>query len=174
MENRQRHSYQIAGLIILALGSAILLQSYQIRSLENRQRLKVRELSVVDEHGTERVRIGSPLPDPMVAGTRRKRDGVVSGILIFDSTGTERGGYVTGDEYANAMLTLDSQATQTMLLLAEPSGDTMFRIWKRDQTGSVTMGVSENPFLNVKQHGEPLFIIPPGNPQSRDLRPLFR
>jgi hypothetical protein len=133
----------------------------------------LRELAVLDERGTERVLIAAPLPDPMIAGERHKRDGAVSGIIIADATGTERGGYVTADGYANALLTLDAQGSQTVLLLAEPDGAATFRIWNRDK-GSVTMGVSDNPFLNVKQNGAPLFVTPAGNPESRDSRPMFR
>jgi len=180
LENRQKRTYQLAGLLVIAMVGALVLQSRQIRNLESPQKLRVRELAVVDERGTERVLIAAPVPDPMIAGKRHKRDGAVSGIIIADATGTERGGYVTGDGYANAMLTLDGaglsndgQGSQTVLLLAEPDGGTTFRIWNRDK-GSVTMGVSDNPFLNVKQNGKPLFITPADNPESRDSRPLFR
>lgn len=127
----------------------------------------------MDEHGTERVLIGAPLPDPMVLGKRHKRDGPVSGMLIADATGTERGGYVTSDQGDNALLTLDGQGFQTVLLLAEPDGSTLFQIWNRDQ-GSVTMGVSGNAFLNLKETGRPVFVMPEKNPQSRDPRPLYR
>jgi hypothetical protein len=173
LENRQKRTYQVAGLLVIVLLSAIVFQSRQIRSLQDPQKLRVRELAVVDEHGTERVLIAAPLPDPMIAGKQHKRDGAVSGIIIADATGTERGGYVTADGYANALLTLDAQGYQTVLLLAEPDGSTTFRIWNRDK-GSVTMGVSDNPFLNVKQNGTPLFVTPAGNPQSLDPRPMFR
>jgi hypothetical protein len=173
LENRQKRTYQFAGLLVIAMVGAIILQSRQIRDLESPQKLRVRELAVVDERGTERVLIAAPVPDPMISGKRHKRDGAVSGIIISDATGTERGGYVTGDGYANAMLTLDGQGFQTALLLAEPDGGTTFRIWNRDK-GSVTMGVSDNPFFNVKQNGKPLFITPADNPESRDSRPLFR
>jgi hypothetical protein len=57
--------------------------------------LTVKRLAVVDEKGTERVVIAAPLPDPIILGKRTKRDGPVSGILIFDPKGNERGGYVT-------------------------------------------------------------------------------
>lgn len=181
LENRQKRTYQVAGLLAIVLVGAIVFQSRQIRNLQNPQKLRVRELAVVDERGTERVLIAAPLPDPMIAGQRHKRGGAVSGIIIADATGTERGGYVTAhDGYANAMLTLDGaglsnsgQESQTVLLLAEPDGGTTFRIWNRDK-GSITMGVSDNPFLNVKQKGKPLFIMPADNPESRDSRPLFR
>lgn len=173
LENRQKQTYQIAGLLAIVLVGAIVFQSRQIRALQNPQKLRVRELAVVDERGTERVLIAAPVPDPMLAGKRRKRDGAVSGIIIADATGTERGGYVTADGYANAMLTLDAQGSQTVLLLVEPDGGTTFRIWNHDK-GSITMGVSDHPFLNIKQNGQPRFITPADNPESRDPRPMFR
>jgi hypothetical protein len=172
LENRQKRTYQVAGLLAIVMVGAIVFQSRQIRNLQNPQKLRVRELAVVDERGTERVLIAAPLPEPMIAGKRHKRGGVVSGIIISDATGTERGGYATGDGYANAIFTLDGQGFQTVLLLAEPDGSTMFRIWNQDK-GSVTMGVEDNPFLNVKQNGKPLFTAPADNPESRDPRPLF-
>jgi hypothetical protein len=173
-EQRQKRTYQVAGLLVILLVGVLVFQSRQIRSLQNPQKLRVRELAVVDEHGTERVLIAAPLPDPMIAGKRQHRGGVVSGIIIADATGTERGGYVTAhDGYANAFFTLDGQGSQTVLLLAEPDGGTMFRIWNQDK-GSVTMGVEDSPFLNVKQNGKPLFTTPADNPESRDPRPMFR
>jgi hypothetical protein len=68
--------------------------------------LVVRALSVVDGRGVERVRIAAPLPDPIMLGRRFARGESVSGIIIYDSEGNERGGYVT-DESRNAALTLD-------------------------------------------------------------------
>jgi hypothetical protein len=176
LERRQRRTYQVAGLLAIVLVGAIVFQSRQIRNLQNPLKLRVRELAVVDERGTERVLIAAPLPDPMIAGKRYNRGGVLSGIIISDATGTERGGYATGDGYANAIFTLDGQGFQTVLLLAEPDGSTLFRIWNKDNPdkGSVTMGVSDNPFLNVKRNGKPLFTAPADNPESRDPRPLFR
>ena len=68
--------------------------------------LVVRALSVVDSRGVERVRIAAPLPDPIMLGRRFERGEAVSGILLYDSEGNERGGYIT-DESRNAALTLD-------------------------------------------------------------------
>jgi hypothetical protein len=104
---------------------------------------------------------------------QNKPRGILSGILIYDATGTERGGYVTVDGYANAFLTLDAQGFQSVLLLAEPNGSTFFQVRNKDK-GSLTMGVSDNPFLNVKQNGKPVFVTPADNPESRDPRPAFR
>src|SRR5580704_13164867 len=49
--------------------------------------LHVRGLVVEDPGGHERVRLGSPLPDPMIHGVRQKRDGAISGLLISDANG---------------------------------------------------------------------------------------
>jgi hypothetical protein len=173
LEDRQRRNFRVGILAAIAVAIVLGLQWRQISTAQHPQRLRVRELAVVDEHGVERVVIAAPLPDPTIAGKRHNRGGAVSGMVIADATGTERGGYATGDGYANAMLTLDGQGFQTVLLLAEPNGSTMFRIWNGDK-GSLTMGVEDNPFLNVKQNGKPLFLAPPDNPESRDPRPLFR
>jgi hypothetical protein len=173
LENRQKGNCRLAILAAITVAIVLALQWRQIWTAQHPQRLRVRELAVVDEHGVERVLIAAPLPDPMIAGKRHNRGGAVSGIVIADATGTERGGYATGDAYANAVLTLDGQGFQTVLLLAEPDGSTMFRIWNGDK-GSVTMGVEDNPFLNVKQNGKPLFLAPADNPESKDARPLFR
>jgi hypothetical protein len=68
--------------------------------------LVLRALSIVDARGVERVRIAAPLPDVIMLGRRYERGDPVSGILIFDGEGNERGGYIT-DENRNAALTLD-------------------------------------------------------------------
>jgi hypothetical protein len=76
------------------------------------------------------------------------------------------------------MLTLDGQGKQTVLLLDEPNGNTLFRIWNRDNDnnvkGSLTMGVAGNAFFNVKDNGALEFSAPKGNAQSTDTRPMFR
>jgi hypothetical protein len=60
--------------------------------------LRVRELVIVDQHGIERVRMGAPLPEPITLGKRYRRGGSsVSGVLLYDSEGNERSGYVTDD-----------------------------------------------------------------------------
>jgi hypothetical protein len=84
--------------------------------------LHVRGLIVEDQNGLERVRLGAPLPDPLIHGVRHKRQGVISGILISDAGGNERGAYVTSDKYGEAFFTLDSEDEQQVLFLANPKG----------------------------------------------------
>jgi hypothetical protein len=152
-------------------------QTWAFHRLAHPDSLVLKRLDIVDQHGVSRVILAAPVPEPMELGKQHHRDGPVSGVIIADATGTERGGYVTGDGYANAMLTLDSQGPQTVLLLAEPTGNTFFRIWKRENeavTGSLTMGVSDSPFFNEKKDGRLVFSAPTNNPQSQDTKAFFK
>lgn len=69
--------------------------------------LVVRQLVVLDASGVPRAMLGAPLPEPIMLGKRFRRRGAVSGLLLYDSEGNERGGYVTGDSGRGAALTLD-------------------------------------------------------------------
>ena len=62
--------------------------------------VRTRRLEVLDDKGVMRVRIGQDPAD----SDRRSR---AAGILIFDATGAERGGYTTLDD-ASVVLALDA------------------------------------------------------------------
>ena len=79
--------------------------------------IKVRGLVVTDSMGVERVIIGANLPDPQGHGNRLDRGSEVSGIMLYDSEGQERGGYVTDNDYGNIFLTLDSKTSQRALFM---------------------------------------------------------
>jgi hypothetical protein len=98
----------VLALTVAVLGTTAFAASRQppSRSAGTDSVLVVRALSVVDARGVERVRLAAPLPDPIMLGRRFERGEAVSGIIIYDSEGNERGGYVT-DESRNAALTLD-------------------------------------------------------------------
>ena len=91
--------------------------------------VRVRQLIVVDSNGTERARVGAPLPDPIILGRRIPRGGAASGVLVSDADGNERGGYVTSDGYPNVFFTLDGLASQQVLFLTEPAGATALWLW---------------------------------------------
>ncbi|MEO7028674.1 MAG: hypothetical protein ABI147_04660 [Acidobacteriaceae bacterium] len=173
-EKRLRLAMQAILLLILAVAALGGWQTWAIHRLAHPQKLTLHRLDIVDDHGVARVILAAPVPEPMVLGWQHHRDGPVSGVIIADGTGTERGGHVTSDgDLPNALLTLDAEGRQTVLLLAEPGGSTLFRIWNGD-VGSLTMGVDNNPFLNMHQRGSLTFSTPQDNPQSRDARTLFR
>jgi len=92
------------------------------------QSLTVSELIVVDDQGIERVRIGSDLPDAVIDGKRIRRGTEVAGVMLYDTTGQERGGYVTSTE-GNVFLTLDTRQGQVALFAAGPDGGSTARLW---------------------------------------------
>ena len=114
--------------------------------------LTVRGLVVVDDKGVERVRIGAPLPDPVVNGRRVPRQGVVSGMLIYDADGDERGGYVT-EEHGDAMLTLDAKGRQQTIFIANRDGGANLSVWSGNNRNDnyVSVQAVPNPLIEIKQ-----------------------
>jgi hypothetical protein len=105
--------------------------------------LHVRGLVVEDPGGHERLRLGAPLPDPLIHGVRQKRKGAVSGLLITDPNGNERGGYVTSDTFGEAMITLDSEDEQEVMLLTNPKGGANFYLHDKGNLAQITVFAGE-------------------------------
>ncbi|NVK52854.1 MAG: hypothetical protein HWD85_07950 [Flavobacteriaceae bacterium] len=120
--------------------------------------LKVRGLVVVDSLGVERVIISSPLPDPTMHGYRISRGeyGSVSGIMLYDSEGQERGGYVTDNNYGNIFLTLDSKTQQNALFIADPLGGAAIQVWGRNGNKISLSAGDENIYLDLTKNNKPL------------------
>lgn len=91
--------------------------------------LRVTELVVVDPQGVERVRIGGDLPDAIRNGKRIPRGNKAAGVLLYDGTGLERGGYVTWEPSGNVGLTLDTRQEQVTLFLAGPESASALLLW---------------------------------------------
>ena len=111
--------------------------------------LRVRQLIVVDERGIERVRIGAPLPDPVIEGKRSKRDDSIAGILIYDRDGDERGGYVTDNSAGNAFLTIDSKRQKQVTLVAYPAGGAEFDLKNEHKTEAILSATDKGPMLKL-------------------------
>jgi hypothetical protein len=91
--------------------------------------VRANTVEVVDHNGVVRARMAGDLPDAVIGGRRIQRGSGVGGVIIYDSTGQERGGYVTFHNGGNAALTLDGRHIQSTFLLADTSGATALRIW---------------------------------------------
>ncbi len=98
--------------------------------------LTVSELKVTDERGIVRVHIGGALP----GANRAQGSEGTAGLLLFDGSGAERGGYITTDSSGYIGLTLDArrvnattQSTQTAVFRADSLGTTVLRLWNGDR-----------------------------------------
>jgi hypothetical protein len=145
---------------LVCLVCCLLLASMFFLYLEHRTaargggELRVRALTIVDDHGIERVKIGAPLPDPITLGKRGKRDDSISGILIYDSRGNERGGYVTDNSVGNAYLTLDSDREQQVTLIAYPGGGAECGIRNEKKDAVALSAVDDGPKVKLVRAGE--------------------
>ena len=83
----RRLIYLVCFVSCLSLASAAFLLLEYRSAAHGAGELRVRGLTVVDEHGVERVKIAAPLPDPITLGKRGWRDDPISGILVYDSRG---------------------------------------------------------------------------------------
>ena len=122
--------------------------------------LRVRGVIVEDQNGHERVRLGAPLPDPMIHGVRRKRVGPISGLLISDADGNERGGYVTSDTSGEAFFTLDSEDEQQVLFLANPKGGVNFDIFDSKENEAQILVFPSGPKFTMKHAKETVLQLP--------------
>ena len=137
--------------------SGILLFKYQELKNSNRNDsndiITARAIIIVDSLGVERAIIGAHLPDPTFHGYRVPRGGSVSGLMLYDSEGQERGGYVTDDDYGNIFLTLDSKVSQQALFISEPQGGATMQVWGRNNN-KISIGAYEDTIdIDLKLNG---------------------
>src|SRR5205085_6591431 len=118
------------------------------------ENLVVHQLSIVDAHGIERVRIGAPLPDPITNGKRGKRDEPASGILIYDAKGNERGGYITDNGAGNALLTLDDGSGEDQVTIVSYSDrGAEFGLRNHAETRFYVSALNERTALKLQHTG---------------------
>ena len=123
--------------------------------------ITVRSLSVVDANGTERVRIAAPLPDPIMLGKRFDRHGAVSGMLIFDPEGNERGGYVTDDgPDRNAAITLDEVMRAAVHIGVSDRGEAHVRLANGAGSYVTLSSLPDGPFLRIEKAGATPLLLP--------------
>lgn len=122
--------------------------------------LRVRELAVVDDHGVVRVRIQANLPDPVIRGKKVSRGDPASGVMLYDRTGQERGGYITFERGNQVALTLDNTDVQSALFVAPPEGGSALRLWRgKDE---LTLRADEDgPRVTAVENGRVTYQEPP-------------
>ena len=160
----------VLGIVILCLTTVLVnfissanasekINQSNIAATPNAESLRVREIIVVDANGTPRVRIAAPLPDPIMLGKRSKRGSEVSGIILYDAEGNERGGYVT-DEKRNVALTLDEINRAAVHLGVNDRGAMHFGL-SNGRGGFVGMGVDPTgAWFRLEKPGQPPTLLP--------------
>lgn len=132
--------------------------------------LTVSELAVVDSAGVVRARLSGAAPDPVIKGHQVARGGQAAGLIIYDASGQERGGYVTFDDpSANAMLTLDTRNGQVAYFVADPEHGVALRLWTAEHAVELRAD-SSGAHTAVVQDGSLLIQTPPlGEAEVQDL-----
>jgi hypothetical protein len=103
----------------------------------------------------------------MIHGVRKKRQGAVSGLLISDANGDERGGYVTADASGEAFLTLDSEDEQKVLLVANPKGGVQLILTNNDGNSLQLTAFSKGPKLTMRKKNEVVADLPVATEQHQ-------
>ncbi|NAS30739.1 hypothetical protein GTQ40_07130 [Flavobacteriaceae bacterium R38] len=118
--------------------------------------LKVRGVIVVDSLGVERAILGAHLPDPNMHGYRISRgEGAgISGLMLYDSEGQERGGYLTDNNYGNVFLTLDSKTQQNALFIADPNGGAAMQIWGRNGNKISLIAGNKDIYIDINKNNK--------------------
>lgn len=126
--------------------------------------IKVKGVVVVDSKGVERVIIGANLPEPNnVNGNRRQSRGAsgVSGVMLYDNDGIERGGYVTDDFYGNAIITLDSPIGMNFIAGVEPQGGAFLRLNDLKNKNKVSLFAFEDEaYIDITNEGVTKKVVP--------------
>jgi hypothetical protein len=130
--------------------------------------LHVRGLVIEDQGGHERLRLGAPLPGPMFHGVRQKRQGPVSGLLISDPDGNERGGYVTTDTSGEAMISLDTEDEQEIMLLTNARGGANFYLRDKNNMAQMIVFAGET-YGNAQVPNGPKFTMSKGKQTLLEL-----
>jgi hypothetical protein len=112
--------------------------------------LSVRELTIVDENGQPRLRIGAPLPDPK--GLKRAVKAV--GLQFMDPSGKEVGGLVMLDSIGVHGLCFDHEAGYEAMcvgLVKGQPGVTFRDDWKERISLGVADGVASIVFSDTQE-----------------------
>ncbi|WP_372016623.1 hypothetical protein [Pseudoxanthomonas sp. 10H] len=93
------------------------------------ERITARRIDIVDEQGVIRMTLSGRTPAPIIDGIQYKRAFDVAGMVLYDDTGSERGGFGTADvDGGMAVLALDHPAMDAVGWRVSPDGSVAFSI----------------------------------------------
>lgn len=92
-------------------------------------RISVRRIDIVDEDGTIRMTLAADTPAPIIDGIQYRRAFGVSGLILYDENGSERGGFGVADvDGGMAVLALDHPAMDAIGWRVSPDGSVAFTV----------------------------------------------
>ena len=92
-------------------------------------RISARRIDIVDEDGTIRMTLAAETPAPIIDGIQYRRAFGVSGLILYDEKGSERGGFGVADvDGGMAVLALDHPAMDAIGWRVSPDGSVSFSI----------------------------------------------
>lgn len=91
--------------------------------------ISVRRIDIVDEDGTIRMTLAADTPAPIIDGIQYRRAFGVSGLILYDENGSERGGFGVADvDGGMAVLALDHPAMDAIGWRVSPDGSVAFTV----------------------------------------------
>lgn len=167
IEKLERKVRLLSMVLLLLCAGAVVTLVRPARAAATRESLSVRRLAIVDAKGVERVVLSAPAPDAIVLGKRLKRNGQASGLILYDASGNERGGYLTSDETSNgAMLTLDeADGTQVVTIYANPKDGASLSLNNENGDGASLISW-KRPSVQLREGKRVFFKQPPDAPDS--------
>jgi len=141
---------------------------------EQPRSISVSEVSLVDEKGVIRARLGVHLPDAIIDGKVHHRGEDAAGMILYDASGQERSGYVTFSSSGNVGLTLDNLSGQTAEFLAGPNAGSVMRLHWHDD--AVELRTDEDgPSLHILKNKHVVYHEPPiEHPEQTELCKALR
>jgi len=164
LELRLRILIAVNTAMILAMAAAIIVScrtATPSRGSEPRS-LTVTEINVVDRSGVVRLRLSGDVPDAVIDGKRIPRGQHAAGVILYDDTGRERGGYLTFSPSRNVALTLDNRgaAGQTAILAAGPEGGSGLTLSHGNDAVDIRVDDELGPSIHVMKSHALAFHVP--------------
>ena len=94
------------------------------------ERITAKRIDIVGDDGTIRMTLAADTPAPIIDGIQYKRAFDVSGLILYDAKGSERGGFGVADlpDGSMAVLALDHPAQDAIGWRVAPDGAVSFSI----------------------------------------------
>jgi hypothetical protein len=127
---------------VLSIGLVLVCAATRQTKPETPANLRARQLTIIDEKGTERIYIGSPVPDPLMGGKRQKRRVPSTGVILNDPDGNETAGFGVLDDGTKTMC-IDHKGYERICTYFLPGGRSGFLVEDENQKDRVALGLNE-------------------------------